>query len=68
MINSYRNLVRPELARVLKLLKLDVTYSSANMMSSNQEVFRPDQFAHLLAGFNSKLKTWREDPFTMTMK
>ena len=46
----------------------DVTYSSANMMSSNQEVFRPDQFAHLLAGFNSKLKTWREDPFTMTMK
>jgi len=46
-----------------------VTYSTVNMMSSNDDIFRPDQFADLATLFNSQssLKHDREGTFHVEM-
>jgi hypothetical protein len=46
-----------------------VTYSTVNMMSSNDDIFRPDQFADLATLFNKTagLKKDREGDFRVEM-
>jgi hypothetical protein len=43
----------------------EVTYSMNNMMSNNAEVFRPDQFSHLLSSFNANFLKPGESAFTL---
>lgn len=46
----------------------EVTYSTVNMMSSNDDIFRPDQFAEIATAFNSSsLRHLYESDFRIVM-